>query len=131
MDDGQRLEREADVFAEYLLGRPPDERVRALYRAAMEKISIATDEKDAKLLEFVLRNPRFVGLADAGTALVRRQSAFRKRLLVMFAIVECLPSQSDLFLPPTRIRFYPACVFWSGCRAAVKALLGSMLVGWI
>lgn len=128
MENG-RLEKEADVFATYLLGRPPDSRVRALYRSAIEKIAALPEGKDARLLELAVKYPALIGFIDAGTAIVRRDCVFRRRLLAMFAIVECSPSNSDLFLPTARNRLYSAWILWAGTRAVLKAILGAIVVG--
>lgn len=119
------------MLAGYLLGRTPGQSVRSLYRSAMERMPVLLEGKDARLMEFALKYPAFVGLIDAGTALARRDSNFRKKLVAMFAIVECSPSHSALFLPSERNRLYLAWVVWAGFRAALKALLGAIVVGLI
>jgi len=122
------LYEEARLFADYLLGRPPDAQIVDLYVAAMNKLAIVPRGKDQRLLRVALAYPRCLVLADAGSALLLPDSAFRSKLLVMFAIVECSPIHCELFLPRARHPLYALRVLWSAFRAGIVAILGALLV---
>jgi len=128
MSNHHAYRQEAELFGKYLLGKPPDDFATGQYVQAMEKLNIASRGKDEKLLRFALKYPGATGLVDAGTALFMRHSALRRKLVVMFAILESTPAYSDLFLPRKTSLIYPLYIFWSGCRAVLKALFGGLII---
>jgi hypothetical protein len=69
-----------------------------------------------------------LGLLDSGLALVRPHAELRRRLYLLFALLEATPEYADRFLPAARRPWYVIYIAWVGARAAVKGLLGSALV---
>jgi hypothetical protein len=117
--------REAEVFGEYLLGEAPSAQAVTLYVQAMDKLNILVAGSDERLLRLVISNPWLLGLADSGLALVKPGSVIRRKLLVMLAILETMPAYTHLFFP-SPVPFIN--IFFAGCRAAIKAVFGAILV---
>ncbi len=122
------LKEEALLFGRYILKKQPDDSCLALYEQAMEKLHISLDKDDEKILHFIRQHPWSVGMFDAGLAFVNPYSQIRRKIFVMLAILETQPQYALLFLPRKRRIFYLAYIFFVGCRAASKAVLGAFLV---
>jgi len=119
---------EAERFARYLLGTSPDERVKGLYADALAAGGPPLGAHDDALLRFAVARPRGLGLLDAGLALTDPGAELRRRLHLMFAILEASPEYHDRFLPVERGPLYPLVVVLAGARGVVKAAVGVLLV---
>ncbi len=120
------LELEASLFTRYLIGRDISPQASRLYITAVG--SSKPNTADKKLLDFMVKHPRSIGLIDAGLVIHNSTSEARRRLYVMLAILEASTENHDLFLPTKRNPFYIFAVGLSGLRAVVKAVLGLLLV---
>ena len=129
MDDDRRAE--ALSFGRYLAGSWPSETDLALYLQALETRPFDTTDRDRRTLDFVVRHPRVLGIIDGGLALRRPQSVVRQRLLLMAAILEASPAHAEQFLPMGRSPLYVFYVGFVGIRAAVRGVIGAVLVTWI
>lgn len=120
------LETEARVFTRYLIGQDANTQAVQLYEAAMKtsKPNLA----DQKLLKFMVSHPHSIGLIDAGLIFHDAESEARRRLYVMFAILEASPDYYDSFLAKQRSLFYVVIIAYSGIRAITKAGLGLVLI---
>ena len=116
---------EAEVFGKYLLGEIPNQKCILLYENAMNKLNISLNKNEEKLLRFIIRNPNSVKWIDSGLAMFRKESAIRKRLLVMNAILETIPEYADLFFSKRISGIY---ILWVGVRAGFKAIIGGMMI---
>lgn len=82
------------------------------------------------MLAFALRHPSAMPLLDAGLALRRPDSAFRRRLLIMAAILEAQPQFSDKFLTEDqRFALVPLTLY--AARAVARAAAGIILLAWL
>jgi hypothetical protein len=122
------LMQEAEIFGQYLLKRAPGEAAKTLYSQAISSTSVTIEINDQKLLRFVLHNTWSIGLVDSGLALLNPGSEVRRRLYMLFCILESSPEHHDLFLPKHRNSFYLLAVLFSGFHAVIKAIVGSVLV---
>ena len=121
-------EAEAVRFARYLVGAAPDARVKALYARALAAGGPPTRPRDEALLRFAVARRRGLGLLDAGLALTDPDAELRRRLYLMFAILEAGPEHHARFLPVERGPLYALVVALAGVRGALKAALGVALV---
>ena len=124
------LIKEAKVFTQYLIGEEADEKSIQLYIQANKKLDIALTEKEAKRLKFLLNNHLFIGMADGALALTDRESGIRKKIYLLFSILESRPAFSSYFLPienKAPILF----IMGSGIRATWNTLIGLILLPWI
>ena len=127
MDD-LSLRQEAEIFGRYLVKRPPGDAAKTLYSHAIRSTPTTIEIKDQKILQFILHNAWSIGLVDSGLALLKPASEVRRRLYIMFSILESTPECSDIFLAKKRNPFYLLIILLSGVRAIIKGLVGSLLV---
>ena len=88
-----QLERECRAYSRYLAGHAPGEYLISKYREFHERAAAAagleSDPFDRYLVEFSARGPFRARLADAYASRFRAQSALRKKLVLMLALLEC------------------------------------------
>jgi hypothetical protein len=127
--DDEALDREARLFARYLVGTSPAPEILARYRAARRALWPAPPEPhDAGRLAFLRRHPWCVGSLDAAAALLDPGGQLRGRILLTGAILEATTTHADAFLP----RAVPlTTLLWrltaSGLAAAAQVALGAAL----
>jgi hypothetical protein len=129
--DDASASREAERFAAYLTGRRPSQAEVGLYVRALGTGRFRPSARDARTLSWLDRHPRLIAVVDGGLALRRPQSVVRLRLLVMAAILEASPRHASLFLPERRSRWYVLRAGAVSLRAAIRGVLGAILVTWI
>jgi hypothetical protein len=120
---------EAVAFGRYLTGQSPGQQCIDLYVAAVVKRAGIVSGGDARLISFARRHPHALGLLDAGLALARPRAELRRRIYLMFAIVEATPENCQSFLPTDRSRAYIVVVAAYLAAAMLKAILGLALIG--
>jgi len=125
-DAMDNLETEARIFTRYLINREASPQVIELYKTAM--VASEQSEADKKLLSFMVSHPASIGLIDAGLVFHNPSSEARRRLYVLFAILEASTEHHDLFLPVKRSPLYGFVIMYSGIRAVCKAALGLLVV---
>ncbi|HEY6163132.1 MAG TPA: hypothetical protein VI112_18030 [Bacteroidia bacterium] len=122
------MKSEAEVFGKYLLGEMPGPKCVSLYNEALSKLNLLpVSAKDERSLSFVLRNPSCLGFIDASHALFNSRSLLRKKLHVMFAVLETQSEYAHLFLPERRKRNSLVYALWTGTRAVIKAVIGKLI----
>lgn len=129
-DEQHQMEGEAKRFSSYLIGVTPDDVVVARYVEAilpgLDRAQIS--KRDERLLVLTTRFPWLIGSIDGGLALLDPTSEVRRRILVMFALLEANPAYTRYFLPRKRSPFYAVVVLLLGIRASYRALLGIAIV---
>lgn len=123
------LTQEAKVFTQYLLGEEADQLTISLYIQAQGKLNITLTEKESKRLDFMIRYPSVVGMVDGALALNNPESGIRKKLYVLFSILESNPRYAGHFLPSTKVGLLS--IILSGIRAVWNTLTGFILLTWI
>jgi hypothetical protein len=88
--DTVRLRRECEVFCRYLVRRAPSDYILEKYCQAHERSAdySTAGAFDNALLDFATRGPAFAQFADSYACLFARYSAFRRKLILLFAILE-------------------------------------------
>jgi hypothetical protein len=124
----KRRAREATLLCQYLIGELPSETVIQTYTTIINSQPLSREQKKDPLLLFAKKNPWSLPFLDAGAALFKPESELRRRLHIMFAILECQPSHSDIFLPKKESKAYILVIAFTGCKAAFKALVGLFLI---
>ena len=121
------LEKEATLFCRYLIKQTPTDFVKELYARALDQ-QVALNDSDKKILKFALDHTWSLRFLDAGAAIIKPQSELRKRLYIMFAILESSPNYVDCFLTIDRSVFYLFKIIFSGIRAIISTIVGIMLI---
>lgn len=128
--DESLLSKEAKVFSRYLIGQEADEQSVQLYINANKTLNITLIDKEVKRLTFLLNNLSFIGMADGALAITDSESGIRKKIYVMFAILESRPIFSSYFLPKENNSPILSLI-GSGIRATWNTLIGLILLLWI
>jgi len=108
--------RECEALARYLVGRPCPVDVVDRYTRAVDELNLAFSPVESAIWSTACAFRPLLACLDAGVALWNRNGAIRRRLLVMFALLEATPENTDRFL------FSPR-----GVVAHVGTLLGLLL----
>jgi hypothetical protein len=121
---------QAAVFGRYLLGTYPCPAAIELYDELLAANPGNPDETDRYLLDFALRHHWSIGLIDSGLAFTRPDAEIRRRLHLMFAILECMPEHTHHFISQDHKRWSMSIISLSiaGVIGAFKALAGYVLV---
>jgi hypothetical protein len=106
----------------------PDEKTLRLYVRAMEMRAASANDRDEKILAFVLRNRWALGLMDSALAFGSNTAALRQKLLVMTAILETRPAYAEHYLPRNRSAFYFFAAGWFAFRAVLKMIAGKFIL---
>ncbi len=94
------ISNEARQFARYLIGREPSPEIIARYASGLEKLGLTTPvPTDDGVIAFALRHPASLPFLDAASGFFRKQSAIRKRLLLLSAILETTRENAEIYLP--------------------------------
>lgn len=115
---------EANIFCTYLSHRQCPDDSAALYSRIMDD---SVEDADKAVL-FARRHRWSVGLLDGGFALIKPDAELRRRIYVMFSILECSPAFSSLFLAQQRSPLYVLHMCFVGARAVLRALFGIVLI---
>ncbi|MBI3661798.1 MAG: hypothetical protein HY234_01930 [Acidobacteria bacterium] len=93
--DAARLRRECEVFCRYLIGRAPGAYILEKYCEAHERSAEYSSPAafDRVLLSFASRGPSFARLADSYACLFARYSSLRRKLILLFSILESASAQ--------------------------------------
>lgn len=119
---------QALIFGRYLLKQTPNADVQSLYDRAMAADAGKADAQDTTLLTFITRHPWSLGAIDGALALIKPNSEVRRRLYVMFSILEAAPEYHRHFLPQKHSWWYLFVIGATGVRAVARALCGIVLV---
>ena len=129
MKELNSFEWEAKVLTRYLINRNPTEKAVSLYAEANQYCPIELTQEEQSKWHKALRFPFLLQFIDAGFALRKKPSSFRKKIILMFAILESLPEFSNYFLPEKRNNSL-LIIFLIACKAAMRAGIGTLLL-WI
>ncbi len=120
--------KEAAVFSRYLIGKNANEQCINLYIEAQQKLAIPITPREQQKLNFILRFPLFVGCIDGALAIVNPEHPIRKKVYVMFSVLESSPDFHTSFLPQQRSSTYLFKILWTGTRAVFNTLFGFILL---
>jgi hypothetical protein len=95
--DSQTLDRECNVFFEYLTGQGPTDYVLQKYRDANRNLftSLHTSRFDNFLLSISSRYRLASKLVDVYTSVFHKRSIVRKKCILLLAILESCPISSE------------------------------------
>jgi len=122
---------EAQRFGQYIVGAIPSDDVLRRYEAIVRAPHIRPSKNDQATLAFVAKYPRMLGAIDAYSALFRPHSELRRRLYVMFAILEATPEYAEKFLPKNEGFWYFFVIAGVSLRAAWRVCIGAVVMPFI
>lgn len=118
---------QAVIFTKYLIGKQPDSQSINLYSQALAR-GATPSTYDLKILSFIQKYPFWVGCVDGGLALISPHSEVRRRIYIMFAILESQPLFWRDFLPIKRSGWYLFFILFAGLRAVFRAIIGIVII---
>jgi hypothetical protein len=122
------LDREANLLTSYLVHDKANPTVRKLYRTILhESAAKELSVEDSRLIKVGLKHHYLLPYLDAGLAIMRPDAELRRRLYIMFAILEVQPNYVDKFLPQAKSRLYFLVIGLVGLRAVLKTICGVAL----
>lgn len=116
---------EAIIFTHYLIRNTPTQAHIALYTRALSSNTRPSSEKS---FIAALQHPTLLPYLDAHDALFRPTSELRKRLYLMFSILEASPDFTDMFLPKKAPFWYIFILAGYGIRSTWRIVIGTLLV---
>jgi hypothetical protein len=120
--------KQAAIFSQYIIGESADDSITFLFAKDIQTKKVTLDKKDAAVLQMILRHPWTVGMVDAGLALLRPHSEVRRRIYVMFALLEASPKYWQYFLPVERSGWYIFRIALTGVGSILTSIGGIVLV---
>jgi hypothetical protein len=122
--------REAIILENYLSSASPSMILVQRYNDAILNTSstLTISISDRRLLLFIQKKPSFLGFIDSGLAILNPYSEVRRRIYIMFSLLESSVDHTNEFLPVKRKRIYLLTVLFSGFSAICKALVGILLI---
>lgn len=122
------VHKEAEVFCRYISGKKATDQSITLYSIAITKRPLLFDAKDERILRFILSKPFFIGFVDGAMAFFKKESAVRKRIFIMLAILETLPEYSNAYLSQKHSLWYLFVVAGRGFRAVYRLIIGFFIL---
>src|SRR5512143_1356579 len=85
------LDRECELFCRYLTNREPSPYILEKYEEGhrYRELSSGSGSFDRFLVRAAGRNVFYAGLVDAYCGIMARRSLFRKKMMLLLAILEC------------------------------------------
>ena len=120
------MAREAEIFGTYLAGQRPGGDVAGVYAAAVRQHGL--ESIDDAVLAYVVRHPGRLKYIDAALAFSGRESLLRKKLFIMFCVLEAHPDYCDHFLARADNQRSIISLFFLGIRSAMRIAIGKMLL---
>ena len=128
MDENSLSSAEISIYCKYLTGQEVDEQSRALFQRAIQHEETVLNEKELRLLQFIIRNPFTIGLIDSSLGLFRPKHRLRKRMIIGFAILETSPLYFNYFRPRVFSRAHLLTLMAKGLQEALQGIAGSFIL---
>jgi hypothetical protein len=122
--------REAELLCYYLVNRPLSDEAAMLFARASELHPVFLSAAEQKAWNHCLKHPSMITFIDAALAIRKTNSGIRRKIFLMFAVLESLPEYHTCFLPSSRSPFYPVYIFFRGVLATMKSIIGQIIL-WI
>ena len=121
---------EPKVLSRYLLKVPISPRESQLYVAGIQDGGFELSDFESQLFTHLIQHPIYAAAYDAILSIIQPQSNIRKRIYLMFSILETTPAHADLFLGAHRRRASLRIALVGVCKYLLYVLLGSILYGY-
>lgn len=89
----------------YLTTHPPSNHMASLYSNGVKDLQLELTQKEQSILEWCIKHPGGIRIADNGLALFMKNGNLRNRLLLATAIIECHPMHRDRFLNNDPVKY--------------------------
>ncbi len=121
------LSKEARAFSNYLIGEIPSDEEIGLYIKIHELQKFDLTKAEEVALRMSLNSPFLISIFDSGFSMIKPRGAYKKKLFVLLAILEASVFHYSKFFPKVSGNNF-FLIFYYGCRAVLKALVGVVIV---
>jgi hypothetical protein len=113
------------ILVKYLTGLSvKNDAIYTLYKTTLGDALNSPD----RLTKMAFDRPFLLPFLDAGLAFVNPHADLRRRIYVVFAILESMPEYTDLFLPSKTTLKDLFVLIFTGMRAAFRAFIGILII---
>ncbi|MCW1148828.1 hypothetical protein [Flavobacterium lacisediminis] len=120
--------REATIISKYLLDVSIGDTEMEKYHLAMEHLKIELAKEEALLWRFMLKSRLVMLFIDSYLSFFLPQSAIRRKLFIMLAILETTPLYAAYFLPKERNLFFLIKILFLGFVSFFYVFIGFFMV---
>lgn len=121
-------EKQASIFGWYLLKQQVSKNIINFFIKVGGIDTVNINHNDRKILAFVFNHPGSIVYIDSYFALIRPTSDLRRRLHLMFSVIEASPNYTTYFLNQQRTILYVFLILFVGTRAIFRFLVGAIIV---
>lgn len=111
---------EAALLGRYLLRCEPEPEVAARFEAGCRRLFGAASPADEAVVRFAVRHPWSLPFLDAASGLAAPDSLLRRKIFLMFAVLETDPRHAEAFAA------VPAARAWIVLKVGARALAGAL-----
>lgn len=122
-----RLTEEATIVARYLLGVTPSDAAIHAYTDGVNTVIEEFTPREQRIWARALEHPWLLQFVDGGLALTDPECATRKRIRLMFAILETEPALAREFIARGG-GFWPIVMIFYGLRAVIRSVIGLIVI---
>ncbi len=126
--DLSALQLEAKNFGKYILGKEIDAETIDFYANSFKVSPIEGTEKEERLVSACNMSPWKIAFYDAALSLKDPEHLLKRKLLLMFAILETRTEYADSFLGREFSKFYLIKIGLVGARGVFRAVVGFIIL---
>lgn len=122
------LDNEVIIFTNYLIKASPPKVIVDRYEDFLNNNRLTVSNKDLRILDFATRNPFFLPCIDNALALSRPNAELRRRMYILFSILETTPDYAHKFLPEKRSLLHIVSLVLHGAVVVIQIIIGLILL---
>ncbi len=123
------LQKEAALLGKYLTGKEISLKLQQRYVEGVNKLAYKGNEDEEKIMLEIISKPWKIKLLDSATAILARKHLFRKKILLMFSIIETTPEYYNLFYPNSTRAKQILNIIKAGFSGVISTILGLVFYG--
>jgi hypothetical protein len=120
---------EWNSISKYLVGEiPTEDKFIIIFLNANQNLDFSSSQKEIKIFNKAINNPWLLPHLDAALALGQNNSLLRKKILLVFSILETSKEYHAEFSTVPRSRFYWLKIIFFGIRAVSRLIIGKIIL---
>jgi len=114
---------EVDILTRYLINKNVgNEKIYTIYQ------HLTDGSVDDKITSLAFRRPWLIPFLDAGLVFAKSRSDLRRRIHIVFSLLESTPQYAELFMPQKVGFFGTLSLILVGVRGVFRAVIGLIIV---
>lgn len=119
---------EASLFTKYIVGKPSDHFINEQYISGINTLNLAFTGREENMMRMLKKRPFLLPFCDAGLAILSPHCTLRKRILLIFALVETDKNFTTDFINTNDTSFPIIRFVLRGCIGVFKAIFGIIII---